>query len=483
MSTTVTSGLRRRMSLPGRQRGAALLLIMLVILVAATATVVSKLSADELNARRLAATASQLAAARSALLAHAAVRPDMVDGSPVLLPCPDLDDSGGLDEGTAHEGSCGIRGETVLGRVPWRTLGIEPPRDSSAACLWYVVSGSWKEAGTETAAMVNPDSNGQLQVWGVESAAVAVGGTAATRPVAAVLAPGEPLPGQMRPAPGNRQCSASFNAANFLDSDIDTGINNAVLSGVADGIDFLAVAAGRSADHNDRIAVIARADLEAAVVARPDFETNMRALGSAVAGCIADYARNNSGGASDRRMPWPAPLQLVDYRDDASYDDASLGVLSGRVPDIVDDSNAETGNAIAQLLTNCSTASVPQWSAASLQKWRHWKDHFFYVVAEDFAPDAAVPSTCSNCGRVNSIGNYAAIVVFSNTRLDALAQVRNAPPVDADTRGDINNYLEAANAAAFPHTSGALDLVSQPPNDSFNDILFCIDETLAVSEC
>jgi len=260
-----------------QQRGAALLLMMLVLLVAATAVLASRLGTTEMRARQIVTTQEALASARAALLHYAAIRPDQSFGDPVALPCPDIDDSAGLDEGDAHTNNCGSIGETVIGRVPWRSLGIRPPVDASGACLWYVVSGSVKEAGAATAAMINPDSNGQLQLWGIESGAIIEGAVPADRPVALLLAPMAANPGQNRPAAGNRQCSANFLASDYLDVDAGTGIANDNLSGVADALDILAVAAGRVAGHNDRIATITRADLETATLQRADFPARMRA--------------------------------------------------------------------------------------------------------------------------------------------------------------------------------------------------------------
>lgn len=466
-----------------RQRGAALLLMMLVLLVAATAVLVSRLGTTEMRVRQIATTQDALASARAALLHYAAIRPDQSLGSPVALPCPDIDDSAGLDEGDAHTNTCGSSGETVMGRVPWRTLGIRPPVDASGACLWYMVSGSVKEAGTATAAMINPDSNGQLQLWGIENGAIIAGAVPADRPVALLLAPMAAHPGQNRPAAGNRQCSANFTAADYLDVEVNTGIANDSLSGVADALDTLAVAAGRLEDHNDRVAMITRADLETATLQRADFLVRMRALGLAATACLADYARKNIGGADDQRMPWPTPLQLPDYRLDSAYDDVNSATFSGRLPDVVDDSSGLTGNPTALVLSGCDAAAVPAWSVQMHRQWQNWKDHFFYVVADSYAPTATVPSACIGCISVNGTGQYAAVVLFANSRLDALAQVRDAPPTDADTRNDIGNYLEAANAAGFPHAGGALDLSSQAADTSFNDLLFCIDESLVVSEC
>ena len=209
----------------------------------------------------------------------------------------------------------------------------------------------------------------------------------------------------------------------------------------------------------------------------------MRALGLAVALCVAEYARTNPGGSDDFRMPWPSPNALADYRPDGAYDDSGTFGLAGRLPDVVDDSSAATGNAIARVLTDCDTVAVPEWSPQMLARWRHWKDHFFYVIAEDFAPSAPVPTVCNACLTVNGAGAYAAVLLFADTRLDGLGQVRDAPPIDADTRDDVANYLEGANPGAFPLVGGSADLASQAASATFNDVLFCIDGALGVSEC
>ena len=465
-----------------RQRGAALLLIMLAIMVAATAVLVTRLSATSVRAAQLDRTQEVLGEARSALIAYAAVRPDMNFGAPASLPCPDFDDSLGLPEGEAHAAGCGAPGTTVVGRLPWRTLGIEPPRDGGAACLWYVVSGGYKDAAGGPD-MLNPDTNGQLQLWGIEESAVTEGQQPADRIAAMVIAPMVALPGQGRSAATGRQCSSTFDPRDFLDSDTGSGISNATLSGVPDAVDRVAVSAGYSDVHNDRVAVITRQDIAAATLDRPDHDARMRTLGSAVAGCIADYARNNSGGPDDRRLPWPAPTALADYRLDTEYDDGAGPSMSGRVPDISDDSNALTGNAIGRVLSDCSVAAVPEWSPGMRDLWAVWKDHFYYIVAESHVPSATVPSNCNNCLTVNGSGQYAAVVLFGARRLQAAGQVRNAPPTDADTKQDVTNYLEAANGTPFPYNGGGFDLISQPASGTFNDLLFCISDTLGVSDC
>ncbi|MEM7432248.1 MAG: hypothetical protein AAF351_10015 [Pseudomonadota bacterium] len=475
------------MKISGRrkqQRGAALLIMMLVVLVAATATLVTRLNANDTRIGQQTNTQATLALARDALLNYARINPDMSLGEAAKLPCPDIDASGGLLEGVAHAADCGAQGVSVLGRLPWRTLGITPPKDAAGACLWYVVSGSHKDANTTSAAMINDDTTGQLQLFGIESGQIIAGIQPDERPVALLIAPMQPLQGQTRAAPAtDEQCSANFTAGNFLDTDSGSGISNASISGTADVIDLFAIASGYSDTFNDRIIAVMPSDMAEVAADRHDFLTNMRELGLAATACIADYANKNPGGVNDRRLPWPASMQLTDYRDATFYDDTNIGFLSGRLPDIVNDSNVQTGNSVARVLSDCDTAAVPTWTPDLQAQWQHWKDHFFYAVSESYAPSAVIPSSCGTCLTVNATGTYAAAVLFSAPRLAALGQRRDAPPIDIDTRDDAANYLESTNSGNIPYSSGSVDFTSQTADASFNDLLFCIDGALAVTEC
>ncbi len=467
-----------------KQRGAALLLLMLVVIIATATVLVTNLTGDALRTRQLTDTQFVMAKAKQALIEYAMLNPDVNVGRSFGLPCPDIDGTGGFVAGEAHSTSCGAAGETVIGRLPWRTLGIPALRDASAACLWYVVSGSYKDADTATAPMINPDSNGHLRLFSVDTGSVVQGLLPQDRPVALVIAAMEPVAGQARVASAaGMQCSPGSDTRQYLDTDPGTGISNAVLSGAADSVEAFATAATPVTLHNDRVIAITRAEIESRVLGRPDHEAQMRALGLAVAGCVANYATGNSGGASDRRLPWPATVTLSDYRADEAYDDSGGGTLSGRLPDVVDDSSALTGNAINRVLADCNTTQVPEWSASTQARWQNWKDHFFYAVADSHAPSATLPSNCGNCITVNGAGQFAAVVIFSHTRLDALAQVRNAPPIDTDTKANVLNYLEGNNALNVPAFGPLLDFASQPAGATFNDLLFCIDAGLVVSEC
>jgi hypothetical protein len=529
---------------PRRQRGAALLLMMLAVLVSITTVLVTRLDLNKLRSRQLADTQAVLAVAREALLDYATLRQDLAAGAPAMLPCPDIDDSGGFLEGEAHDGACGAAGVTVMGRLPWRTLGIPPLSDAASACLWYVVSGSYKDAGAAAPLLVNPDTNGQLTVTSVETGSVIASSVPAERPAALIIAPMAIAGGQLRAAATSGQCSPGFDAAEFLETDGGTGISNSALSGVADGIDPFAVVAGHEPVHNDRMLAVTRADIARRVLGRRDFDARVGELGLAVAECLVDYARNDPDSPDNSRFPWPAPVAMADYRPDGAYDDLAGTAISGRLPDTVDDSSAETGHAVARILSDCDSVAVPAWTPEMRLRWQHWKDHLFYALAGSVAPDSDAggggerricqrwpdhpgcvnptqggnphggppgnsgggpggscdnpghphggppgqcsgtpPPDCVDCLTVNGGGEYVVVVVFSGPRLAALDQVRDAPPIDADTRDRIENYLEGDNAGAIPAAGGVLNFESQPAAAAFNDRLFCIDNLLNVTEC
>ena len=457
---------------------------MLSVIIATATLLVVTVNVDALKVRRQANSLDVLGQARDALLDYALISPQLMPGGSHGLPCPDIDASGGFIEGEAHSTACGAAGETVIGRLPWRTLGLPALKDGSSECLWYVVSGSWKHAGTATATMINADTNGQLQLASVDTGALLAGAAPQDRPVAAIIAAMPPVDRQSRPAATvEMQCSDPRRPSDYLEDDVASGSSNSVLLGSPDVIDVLGLAAEVNEQHNDRIVLISRTDIAQRIHAQPGFLTDMRGLGLAAAACLADYAARNPGGADDRRMPWPAQVALADYRQDALYDDTAGTLLAGRLADVVNDSNALTANPVARVLSDCDSVAVPAWNAEMQTRWQQWKDHFFYAVAGSFAPTAAVPSVCSDCLTVNGAGRYAAILMFGNRRLASAGQVRNAPPLDADTRSSPSNYLEAANAANVPGTGASFDYDSQPESPTFNDLLFCIDDNLVVSEC
>lgn len=209
-----------RMATPkpaARQGGAALLVIFLIILLAGMGMFFSKLNSVQ-PATRDQQTAAALAQARDALIGYAASYGDTHPGQVFgYLPCPDID-----NDGSSDPENCGKTDESFIGRLPWRTLELPDLRDADGECLWYAVSGSFKN--NPKPELLNWDSPGKLRVVDAQSGTVLAaaddlagndGGAAAV-----IFAPGPPLAGQDRPS-GNQTCSGS--TANTYAAYVDSG--------------------------------------------------------------------------------------------------------------------------------------------------------------------------------------------------------------------------------------------------------------------
>jgi hypothetical protein len=108
------------------------------------------------------------------------------------LPCPDKDGDGSVNsskDGKATVNSlCNQTGrETILGRLPWRTLGLPPLRDGSGECLWYAVSGNFKDFNKQ---VLTSDSNGLVEIVNAKAEMIS------NQAIAVILAPGRSLKGQ-----------------------------------------------------------------------------------------------------------------------------------------------------------------------------------------------------------------------------------------------------------------------------------------------
>jgi hypothetical protein len=195
---------------------------------------------------------SALRQAKAALIAYAANEqwqlykalpavPPTAYFQPGALPCPDKDDDGDAD--------CVGLGITptssIIGRLPWKTIGVDDLRDSSGERLWYALSWNFRKLqGGSPPTIINSDTQGQLSVTG----------TAPMNNVVAVLiAPGLPILNQTRsPNPAN---PAHNSASNYLEGfDLSNPVNYVFTSNARPSDTF-----------NDRLLVITQADLMAAV--------------------------------------------------------------------------------------------------------------------------------------------------------------------------------------------------------------------------
>jgi len=197
---------RQRQSQLTRQGGAALLVAMLIALSLSLTFFFKSANTGTVNANRQQATEKVLAQAKEALIAWSVLQGDVATSStrrPGTLPCPDTDNSGN------QAGSCSDAGGTTIGRLPWKTLGIDDVRDADGERLWYVLSNDFRRAAGLNNKAINSDTQGTLQLYSAD-------GTSLLTPpreelAAIVFSPGSPLAGQDRVSDPN-------NAANYLDA-------------------------------------------------------------------------------------------------------------------------------------------------------------------------------------------------------------------------------------------------------------------------
>ncbi|MHB8666942.1 MAG: hypothetical protein ACYC7B_05415 [Burkholderiales bacterium] len=505
--------------LPASQRGIALLILLSIIGMAIIFALVAGLnkSANDLARARDLKTYAALAQAKAALINYAVTYKDTHDnpGSskyyvPGYLPCPDLGSS--TYEGQAAS-NCPLSGPTalvsVIGRLPWRTLGLDALKDGSGECLWYAVSGTYKNdpnnkvsGSTTTSNMMNWDTNGQFAVVDSNGNTLA-GSSPDNEAVAVIFAPGSALiPAgasavqDRTPAPGTTNCGGNYIASSYLESAIDGNNivrNNSTLvtpsspPSVADTSTFIAGTA--SSTFNDKLVYITRADIWNAIKKRTDFNNYLRAMTRLAAECTATYGQYNWNGSGDVRLPWASSVSLSGisvptYAVDARYNDVS-GVLAGRLAYRVDDSASWTNNVLpwwynsnGYIFYNNSYCSY----SPDQQVWYdNWKDQLFYAVASNFQPWSGNIGNCPTCLKVNGSGTYAAVVIFAGDKLTNAAGQVIQPRNTASDKGTIANYLDGStNPASIAAGTGGGNYQAAAASSTFNDIVYAIDANLAV---
>jgi len=487
------------------ESGVALIIFLTILILGITAILLSELNTrHDLMLEDQAQTRRALIQAKEALIGYAASYYDYDEqqGMYGFLPCPDLRINV-IPEGE-EDGSCGSTDKSSLGRLPWKKIGLLSLRDGAKECLWYAVSGPYKQSPRTS--MLNEDTNGLFDVSvsdGTDTLQL-TGTQPQDRAVAVIIAPGKILSNQNR-TPVNKGkgveiCGGKYEPTAYLETDVNNLVDDD-FEGFLTAQDIVAQNSDNSNPINDRVVYITREELWGAIRKRRDFMRKMQDLTRSVASCVANYANSST----DRRLPWAAPVDLAaDYRNDTAYTDQNL-VLSGRLPntmvqsdtttyrtDITTPSNDKKNPPGSNgLITNCdSTIMTPEL----LTLWQNWKDHLFYAVANAHQPNASTTTpVCDNsdtlsendCLQVNN-NNYAAVVMFSNGPLPVVGSP--AKEQLRDNKGDITNYLEGLNAVVNTDGKGIYqqwnlsDDINNP--DNINDILYCIrDNDLAVMLC
>ncbi|MFM9834974.1 MAG: hypothetical protein ACKVOA_02605, partial [Methylophilaceae bacterium] len=143
------------MKLHHRQKGLALLMLVFIVALAMTAYVVKTLNSSSIVNERSKKTSEALAEAKSAILGWS-----VIQINPGQLPCPeDITKIGTANEGIA-QASC-ISPNPVIGRIPWKTLGLGDLRDGNGDKLWYVISSGYQVPP------INSNAIAQLSIDGI----------------------------------------------------------------------------------------------------------------------------------------------------------------------------------------------------------------------------------------------------------------------------------------------------------------------------
>ncbi len=318
----------------GKQHGAALLVMLVILVVGIAAILVNSLTASSVKTARQATTAAALAQAKDALIGYAVS--DL--NRPGELPCPDFDNDGMI---TLADYS-GINCKSLIGRLPWKTLGLPDLRDGSGEHLWYAISDTFHANGST---IINSNTQGTLLVYNADG--VSLQTQSGYSAVAVIFAPGNPIGTQTR-----NTVAQQNDAANYLD--FANSRNNATASGP-----FIA---GASSDtFNDQLLYITTKDLIPLLEQR---------VAGAVKNALADYYSLNG------YYPWAD----------------NLGYGS-------DNYLANDGENRGWLPRDASAGGAPDWAAGNLPQWffdNQWYALIYYSVAQKYTEDPYHCSTCDN---------------------------------------------------------------------------------------
>lgn len=430
-----------------RQHGSALVMILIMLGVFATLLVSALKSNPQIARDKISADA--MAQAKDALIGYATTYRDTHSSSGRVfgyLPCPDMGTGIAGTEGSEAPSCTGAnnKGISALGRLPWKTLGLLPLRDSSGECLWYAVSGSFKNNTQPD--LLNWDSDGQFQIL-AENGTSVIAGTSATaydgtHPVAIIFSAGAPLTGQNRtpdsppPVSGVAECGGNYTPSNYLDT--LAGVNNSVVSTVANAITQFIT--GKTSDtFNDKFLYVTADDIFKRIKQRRDFNLpawpapspngDVNNLIASVAACLNAQAT----------LPTPVTINFSTMAETTAITSGS--VISGRVPQ-------------TYVNTNCSISTAPEsdaWRSDWNTRWWQGTSTFTGKNFYNNWQDNLLYAKCSSgqCLTVNS-SPCAAVLVFSGERDATTSPAQNR--ATAANKNIWSNYLEGNFLGLF--TSG-----------------------------
>lgn len=399
------------------QRGAALLVLLLIVVLGGLASLIVRINENSPSeAARATAMVDDLVTAKTALIGYASSYREQAVAPRVwgYLPCPDNNNNGAQD----IAGGCSNANQSVIGRFPYRTLGMQDLRDHTGECLWYVVSASHKHQNNFL--RMTWDLRGNLRIVDSAGNVLADPDDADGGAVAAIIAPGPPLAGQNRGV-GAGRCSGGttndFN--NWLEND------PAYVSPAAGTLQLRQGDVG-SPNFNDRIVWITARELYEQIAGRGDL------LGGVLNNLSACF------NAQVGTLPLPALANEI-HNGAADPKTRALDVNQIVVP----------------LMPLCGGWADPFDGVL----WVHWQNHFSYVVCKDGA------TQCLTVGANACTG----ALLFGGRN------VGGAPRTLAELN-DLNGHFEDPNRASLNGVgTDFAGSVAYSPAAPAQDIVMCLN--------
>jgi hypothetical protein len=450
-----------------QQRGMLLLALMAMIGLVLLASFVASLPDKRPQTYQHEQTAYALAQAKAALIGYAVSYAEAHPGYPPgYLPCPDMNGDGSANT-AGYE--CGIAGHNAIGRLPWRTLGIEPLRDGDGELLWYVVSGNFK-ANSPLLGNVNPKikltdtTPGQLIIKDEAYNESFSAASSTTPAVALVFAAGRAVVGQ------NRSAANSNNPLHYLDIftytdttyinnaegyDSKAATNEAGYEKIQDGTvnHSVFVSARRSDIFNDAVSVVSREDIFAHIPSPEQW------IMEKIIECVETYNPGNPA-----KYPWAAPISSGTNAD-------ANATCFGRIAD--DLSATAASGIITSWPVGCFDPSQTDgW-------WNQWKDSMFIAVTNNMTPAPnelnTAPLKCNNLKL--DIGsppskNIELALFFAG---DALPHQSRENAAD---KSEFTNYLEGKN-----ENPNDQDFEYQISSPTFNDKVCYMQASDSTFQC
>lgn len=173
MAKSASGAVRLKAASRRAQRGMALLALLAVAAMAFGYIVTSRLNAaSQFASADRGYNAKVLNQAKQALIGWVAANAASTDPNPGRLPCPEAPAffTNPAQHGIAA-GNCTL---PAVGRLPWRTLGVDRLVDDAGEPLWYVVSPGWALPSAGALLTINSDTPGQLTLDASEAVALII---------------------------------------------------------------------------------------------------------------------------------------------------------------------------------------------------------------------------------------------------------------------------------------------------------------------